>query len=66
LDDIQRGSAWLGRAALELAHRDHADPGRDRQLLLRPIKQGAGGAALSGRDHAFSDSTPMKNARSIE
>ena len=56
--DIERGSTWLVRATLELAHGDNADRGLVSEVLLTPIEKAPGGSALIRRDH------PGQHARS--
>jgi hypothetical protein len=51
-DHIERGSTWLVRTALELAHGDNADRGPVREILLTPIEKASGGPALIRRDHS--------------
>jgi hypothetical protein len=42
----QDGSPRLGCSSLELAERDDSDLGSQGEVVLRPVEQGAGGAAL--------------------
>jgi hypothetical protein len=53
-DHGERGSAWLVRAALELAHGDDTDRGLVCEVLLTPIEKAPGGPALFRRDHRSS------------
>ena len=65
-DHVERGSAWLVGASLELAHRYDADGSLVRKVLLTPIEKSTRGAALFRCDHSSNMAEMIESINSIE